>query len=144
MRFSSNIICYKRPIIVLLICAHLVSCTQWLLIKKPAEQYITKEKPEWIEVELLNGDKLILNKPFIVNDQLFGTTIKNNLEGDETTRATICVAVNEIKKLKEKKSVDKDVIVTSIFGILVFVGIVAIVGLIYFLSNPPDTGLGSD
>ena len=83
MKLSSDKIKWQKPFIVLLIVSHLLGCSEWALIRKPASRSIINDKPEKIQIELKNGEKFILHNPVVKQDTLWG--VINLTTGDILT-----------------------------------------------------------
>ena len=91
---------WYKPFIILLIISHLIGCAKWSVIEKPQDRYILENEPEWIEIELYTGKRVIMKDTFIMGDSLKG--IREHVKGDQGGSLhfeyNFSVHLNEIKQ----------------------------------------------
>ena len=105
MRISSNNLKWHKPFIILLIISHLIGCAKWSVIEKPEDKYILENAPEWVEIELYSGEKIILKDTHVIEDSLQGTReqIKGDPRGSVYFKYNYSIHLNEIKQFRERK-----------------------------------------
>ena len=103
MKFSSTNLKWFNPFIILLIIAHVYSCSSWKIINQPVEENIEQEKPKIIEVETIYGKKINLKNPLIAGDSLFGIYVGNNLSNYQSKNDSIYIPLKDIMQIKQEK-----------------------------------------
>jgi hypothetical protein len=110
-----------KPLTVFLIFAHLLSCFSLQKLQPPTDKKIIEDKPAKIEVYLKNGEKFIINKPFIKKDSLYGEIeIQSSLN---VIKKDSVIALGDIEEIKTYQF---SLILTTLFVTTVVVGLLIV------------------
>lgn len=107
MKFSAPYLKWFKPFIILLISAHLYSCSSWYVLKEPYAKQINDKKPKLVKVELYDGERMEICNPSIEGDTLTGiilvkkekrTSLESYYQED-----TLTIALHNFNQIKMKK-----------------------------------------
>jgi hypothetical protein len=141
MNHSSKKINWQKPLIVLLIFSLLFGCSEWVLVRKPANQAIREDKPEIIQIELKNGEKFILHDPVVKEDTLWvviNLTTGETLTDDQQKviridtisspyTYTFSICMDDVKKVLVKQDYTAGIILGVVLGVGLAVAITLVV-----------------
>lgn len=115
---------------VLLIAASVCACTKWQVQSVSPQRILSERQPDKIRVSRANGKNVVLNRPQIVGDSLYG--LRSPSTGTPTTDGREAVTLGEIDSIAIRKS--------NPLGTAALVAAGAGVGLlILYIASAPET-----
>jgi len=112
------------PLILLLICSHLINCTQWVVLDKPLEPNGNGGLPDKVWIQFKNGKEKAVYSAYIVNDSLYGCLTQPDSARFRTETYTLRVSLSDILNIRHKK-VD---IMATLIGAVIVVSLILAVG----------------
>jgi hypothetical protein len=112
---------HLKPIIILIIIAHLMNCTPWKVLKEPVNEQLIQKEPTEVKIKLKTGDSFELKNPIVYEDSLAGIKWKND---------TLTYAFNDIAEASLRE-------LNRTITIIIVAGVV-IVPVILLMYAPPQ------
>jgi uncharacterized integral membrane protein len=125
MKISYHHLRWQRPLIVLLIFAHLVGCSKWSVMKQPMKRDIVESQPKLVEIKLYSGEKCLMKNAYVEGDYLYGIKVRKNPIAYGNIEEKYYVHLKEIKQVAEKKTDVGSIIGLTFIGTLIVGGVIA-------------------